>query len=114
MKEKQELKKQLIVLSVVLVLVIILAVVLNLKDRNTESYTKIKDSTSEQQENTQNTSVDDFMDRLKGLIEENTTTNETSEKNTIHYDNTDIIQLDTGEIVLYSEEEQDNIDNPEE
>ena len=54
------------------------------------------------------------MDRLKGLIEENTTTNETSEKNTIHYDNTDIIQLDTGEIVLYSEEEQDNIDNPEE
>lgn len=114
MKEKQELKKQLIVLSVVLVLVIILAIVLNLKDRNTESYTKIKDSTSEQQENTQNTSVDDFMDRLKGLIEENTTTNETSEKNTIHYDNTDIIQLDTGEIVLYSEEEQDNIDNPEE
>ena len=114
MKEKQELKKQLIVLSVVLVLVIILAIVLNLKDRNTESYTKIKDSTSEQQENTQNTSVDDFMDRLKGLIEENTTTNETSEKNTIHYDNTDIIELDTGEIVLYSEEEQDNIDNPEE
>ena len=114
MKEKQELKKQLIVLSVVLVLVIILAIVLNLKDRNTESYTKIKDSTSEQQENTQNTSVDDYMDRLKGLIEENTTTNETSEKNTIHYDNTDIIQLDTGEIVLYSEEEQDNIDNPEE
>ena len=114
MKEKQELKKQLIVLSIVLVLVIILAIVLNLKDRNTESYTKIKDSTSEQQENTQNTSVDNFMDRLKGLIEENTTTNETSEKNTIHYDNTDIIQLDTGEIVLYSEEEQDNIDNPEE
>ena len=108
------MKKQLIVLSIVLVLVIILAIVLNLKDRNTESYTKIKDSTSEQQENTQNTSVDDFMDRLKGLIEENTTTNETSEKNTIHYDNTDIIQLDTGEIVLYSEEEQDNIDNPEE
>ena len=101
-------------MSIVLVLVIILAIVLNLKDRNTESYTKIKDSTSEQQENTQNTSVDDFMDRLKGLIEENTTTNETSEKNTIHYDNTDIIQLDTGEIVLYSEEEQDNIDNPEE
>ena len=114
MKEKQELKKQLIVLSIVLVLVIILAIVLNLKDRNTESYTKIKDSTSEQQENTQNTSVDDFMDRLKGLIEENTTTNETSEENTIHYDNTDIIELDTGEIVLYSEEEQDIIDNAEE
>ena len=71
MKEKQELKKQLIVLSVVLVLVIILAIVLNLKDRNTESYTKIKDST-------------------------------------------DIIELDTGEIVLYSEEEQDIIDNAEE
>lgn len=114
MKEKQELKKQLIVLSVVLVLVIILAIVLNLKDRNTESYTKIKDSTSSEQGNTQNTNVDDFMDRLKGLIEENTTTNETSEENTIHYDNTDIIELDTGEIVLYSEEEQDIIDNAEE
>ena len=106
MKEKQELKKQLIILSIVLVLVIIVAVVLNMRDRNTESYTKIKDSTSQQE----HTSVDDFMDRLKGLVEENTT----SDKNTIHYENTDIIQLDTGEIVLYSEDEQDNIDSQEE
>lgn len=110
MKEKQELKKQLIILSIVLVLVIIVAVVLNMRDRNTESYTKIKDSTSSQQGDTQNTSVDDFMDRLKGLVEENTT----SDNNTIHYENTDIIQLDTGEIVLYSEDEQDNIDSQEE
>ncbi len=51
-----------------------------------------------------------FMDRLKGLVEENTT----SDNNTIHYENTDIIQLDTGEIVLYSEDEQDNIDSQEE
>lgn len=109
MKEKQELKKQLIILSIVLVLVIALAVVLNMRDRNTESYTKIKDSTS-QQGDTQNTSVDDFMDRLKGLVEENTT----SDNNTIHYENTDITQLDTGEIVLYSEDEQDNIDSQEE
>lgn len=109
MKEKQELKKQLIILSIVLVLVIALAVVLNMRDRNTESYTKIKDSTS-QQGDTQNTSVDDFMDRLKGLVEENTT----SDNYTIHYENTDIIQLDTGEIVLYSEDEQDNIDSQEE
>lgn len=111
MKEKQELKKQLILLSIVLVIVIIIAVVLNMKDRNSESYTKIKDSTSSQQENVQNTSIDDFMNRLKGLVEENnTTTNETSDKNIIHYDNTDIIQLDTGEIVLYSEEVQDSQD----
>lgn len=109
MKEKQELKKQLIILSIVLVLVIALAVVLNMRDRNTESYTKIKDSTT-QQGDTQNTSVDDFMDRLKGLVEENTT----SDNNAIHYENTDIIQLDTGEIVLYSEDEQDNIDSQEE
>ena len=115
MKEKQELKKQLIILSIVLVFVIVIAVVLNMRDRNTESYTKIKDSTPSQQENNQNTSVDDFMDRLKGLIEEeNTTTNETSNNDTIHYDNTDIIQLDTGEIVLYSEEEQDSQDFQEE
>lgn len=115
MKEKQELKKQLIILSIVLVFVIVIAVVLNMRDRNTESYTKIKDSTSSQQENNQNTNVDDFMDRLKGLIEEeNTTTNETSDNSTIHYDNTDIIQLDTGEIVLYSEEEQDSQDFQEE
>ena len=109
MIEKQELKKQLIILSIVSVLVIVLAVVLNMRDGNTESYTKIKDSTS-QQGDTQNTSVDDFMDRLKGLVEENTT----SDNNTIHYENTDIIQLDTGEIVLYSEDEQDNIDSQEE
>ena len=115
MKEKQELKKQLILLSIVLVVVIVIAVVLNMRDRNLESYTKIKDSTSSQQEDVQNPSVDDFMDRLKGLVEENNTTaNETSDKSIIHYDNTDIIQLDTGEIVLYSEEEQDSQDFQEE
>ncbi len=109
MKEKQELKKQLIILSIVLIVVITIAIVLNMKDRNTESYTKIKDSTS-QQGDTQNTSVDDFMNRLKGLVEEN----KTSDNNTIHYENTDVIQLDTGEIVLYSENEQDNITSQEE
>lgn len=115
MKEKQELKKQLIILSIVLLLVIGIAIILNMKDRNTESYTKIKDSTSSQQENVQNTSVDDFMDRLKGLVEDdNTITNKTDDQSTIHYENTDIIQLDTGEIVLYSEEEQDNQDFQEE
>lgn len=106
MKEKQELKKQLIILSIVLVVVIIIAVFLNMKDRNKESYTKIKDSTA-QQGNTNNTSVDDFMDRLKGLVEENTT----SDNNTISYENTDIIQLDTGEIVLYSENDQETLEN---
>ena len=95
MKEKQELKKQLIILSIVLIVVITIAIVLSMKDRNTESYTKIKDSTS-QQGDTQNTSVDDFKNRLKGLVEEN----KTSDNNTIHYENTDVIQLDTGEIVL--------------
>ena len=109
MKEKQELKKQLIILSIVLIVVITIAIVLNMKDRNTESYTKIKDSTS-QQGDTQNKSVDDFMNRLKGLVEEN----KTSDNNTIHYENTDVIQLDTGEIVLYSENEQDNIPSQEE
>jgi uncharacterized protein YxeA len=109
MKEKQELKKQLIILSIVLIVVITIAIVLNMKDRNTESYTKIKDSTS-QQGDTQNTSVDDFKNRLKGLVEEN----KTSDNNTIHYENTDVIQLDTGEIVLYSENEQDNIPSQEE
>ena len=109
MKEKQELKKQLIILSIVLIVLITIAIVLNMKDRNTESYTKIKDSTS-QQGDTQNTSVDDFMNRLKGLVEEN----KTSDNNTIHYENTDVIQLDTGEIVLYSENEQDNIPSQEE
>ena len=109
MKEKQESKKQLIILSIVLIVVITIAIVLNMKDRNTESYTKIKDSTS-QQGDTQNTSVDDFMNRLKGLVEEN----KTSDNNTIHYENTDVIQLDTGEIVLYSENEQDNIPSQEE
>ena len=109
MKEKQELKKQLIILSIVLIVVITIAIVLNMKDRNTESYTKIKDSTS-QQGDTQNTSVDDFKNRLKGLVEEN----KTSDNNTIHYENTDVIQLDTGEIVLYSENEKDNIPSQEE
>ena len=50
------------------------------------------------------------MNRLKGLVEEN----KTSDNNAIHYENTDVIQLDTGEIVLYSENEQDNIPSQEE
>ena len=45
MKEKQELKKQLIILSIVLLFVIGIAIIINIKDRNKESYTKIKDST---------------------------------------------------------------------
>lgn len=107
MKEKQELKKQLIILSIVLVVVIVIAIVLNTINRDNESNTKIKDSTSNQN-TTQETSVDDFMDRLKGLVEENTTTDQTTEgenQNSISYENTDIIELESGEIVLYSEEE---------
>ena len=110
MKEKQELKKQLIILSIVLVAVIGIAIALNTVNRDNESYTKIKDSTSNQN-TTQETSVDDFMDRLKGLVEdtnnENNTTNDENKQNTISYENTDIIQLDTGEIVLYCEENQE-------
>lgn len=112
MKEKQELKKQLIILSIVLVAVIGIAIALNTVNRDNESYTKIKDSTSNQN-TTQETSVDDFMDRLKGLVDEtntnneNNTTNDENKQNTISYENTDIIQLDTGEIVLYSEENQE-------
>lgn len=111
MKEKQELKKQLIILSIVLVAVIGIAIALNTVNRDNESYTKIKDSTSNQN-TTQETSVDDFMNRLKGLVEdtnnnENNTTNDENKQNTISYENTDIIQLDTGEIVLYSEENQE-------
>ena len=78
MKEKQELKKQLIILSIVLIVVITIAIVLNMKDRNTESYTKIKDSTS-QQGDTQNigwssqafhfhSSLPASLDSIKGLI----------------------------------------------
>lgn len=112
MKEKQELKKQLIILSIVLVAVILIAIVLNMINRDNESYTKIKDSTSNQN-TTQETSVDDFMDRLKGLVEddstitENTSTDEEHSQNVISYEGTDIIELDSGEIVLYSEENQE-------
>lgn len=109
MKDKKELKKQLIILSIVLILVIGVAIALNMINRENESYTKIKDSTSN--ETTQNTSVDDFMDRLKGLIDENsinTENNSINERdNVVTYDNTDIIQTEAGEIVLYREENQE-------
>jgi len=111
MKEKQDLKKQLIILSIVLVLVIILAIVLNMNNREDESYTKIKDSTINQN-TTQEPSVDDFMDKLKGLVEETTETNNNEnttneEKNPINYEETEIIELDTGEIVLFNEQEHE-------
>ena len=103
MKEKQELKKQLIILSVILVLVIILAIILNMNSRENESYTKIKDSTVNQN-TTQETSVDDFMDKLKGLVEES----KNDEQNKINYEETEIIELDTGEIVLFNEQEHED------
>ena len=111
MKEKQDLKKQLIILSIVLVLVIILAIIMNMNSRENESYTKIKDST-ENQTTTQEPSVDDFMDKLKGLVEETTNTNNSEnttneEQNSINYEKTEIIELDTGEIVLFNEQEHE-------
>lgn len=105
MKEKQELKKQLLMLSIVLVVVIVIAIVINTINRDNESYTKIKDQTTSQNTNTVEPSVDDFMDRLKGLVEENTT--EEKKDNTITYENTDIVQLESGEIVLYKENNQE-------
>ncbi len=105
MKEKQELKKQLIILSIVLVVVIIVAIAINTINRDNESYTKIKDQTTSQNTNTGDPSVDDFMDRLKGLVEENTT--EEKKDNTVTYENTDIVQLESGEIVLYEENNQE-------
>lgn len=105
MKEKQELRKQLIILSIVLVIVIIVAIAINTINRDNESYTKIKDSTSSQN-SIDNPSVDDFMDRLKGLVEEENTTIENNE-NIITYEDTDIIQLESGEIVLYNENNQE-------
>ena len=103
MKEKQDLKKQLIILSIILVLVIILAIILNMNSRENESYTKIKDSTVNQNRS-QETSVDDFMDKLKGLVEES----KNDEQNTINYEETEIIELDTGEIVLFNEQEHED------
>lgn len=113
MKEKQELKKQVIILSIVLLIVIIVAIALNTINRDNESYTKIKDSTSNQI-TTENPSVNDFMDRLKGLVEEENTTTEDEQntitekgENIITYEDTDIIQLESGEIVLYNENNQE-------
>lgn len=103
MKEKQDLKKQLIILSIILVLVIILAIILNMNSRENESYTKIKDSTVNQN-TSQETSVDDFMDKLKGLVEES----KNDEQNIINYEETEIIELDTGEIVLFNEQENED------
>ena len=109
MKEKQELKKQLIILSIVLIVVITIAIVLNMKDRNTENnecFVLLTHFGGPYWEN------NDFgaWSIQKGLVEEN----KTSDNNTIHYENTDVIQLDTGEIVLYSENGQDNIPSQEE
>lgn len=117
MKEKQELKKQLIILSVILGIVIIIAILLNMGNRNDERYKNIPSITNTK-ENTQETSIEDFKDRLKGLIEESNTLKEDNpdeqKENTISYDGTDIIQLDSGEIVLFAEDEQDSIDSQEE
>ena len=69
MNNKEELKKQVIVLSIILVLVIIVAVFLN--TRNNKG-TIIKNTKNPKIETTQNeiNSEQKIMDNLKGLLEE--------------------------------------------
>lgn len=71
MKSKEELIKQVIILSIALVVVIVIAVVLNISSKNkyevSENVTKkIEENTIE---NNNKTDVDEMIKNLKGLID---------------------------------------------
>ena len=71
MKSKEELIKQVVILSIALVIVIIIAVVLNVNSKNKydvpESVTKKVEQNDTNTNN--NTDVDEMINNLKGLID---------------------------------------------
>lgn len=100
MQEKEELKKQVIILGVILAIVIVVAVVLNINKSNNinSKTTNIKGETSQ---NTIVQTKDEMLNNLKGLIEqqpqeetldtsgaktENTTSGETIQYLEMEYD----------------------------
>lgn len=70
MKNKEDLIKQVIILSITLVVVIIISIVLNINSKNNENVNEITTNTIEEKTtNTNNTSVDEMINNLKGLID---------------------------------------------
>lgn len=95
MDNKEELKKQLLVLSIILILVIIFAVLINKEDTN-HNKSEIK--------NNQEIVTEDekILDNLKGLLE-NDETNEEYIQEEIEGENEKTITTNSGEIVIVKE-----------
>ena len=100
MQEKEELKKQVIILGIILAIVIVVAVVLNInKENNVNSKT-----TSMKNEITQNTTIqtkEEMMKNLKGLIEQQ------PKEETLDTSNAKTENTTSGETIQYLETEYD-------
>lgn len=95
MDNKEELKKQLVMLSIILILVIIFAVLINKEDAN---YNK-----SEIKNNQEIVTEDEkILDNLKGLLE-NDETNEEYIQEEIEGENEKTITTNSGETVIVRE-----------
>lgn len=71
MKNKEDLIKQVIVLSITLVVVIIISIILNTNSKNKNNITETTTNKIEENntDTNNNTSVDEMINNLKGLID---------------------------------------------
>ncbi len=100
MENKEELKKQVIVLGIILLIVIVIAIILNI---NKNSKYNIKGTNNN--EAITNSSVetkDEMMKNLKGLIEEETGETE------LKTDNAETTTTSSNEMIKYQETEYEN------
>lgn len=100
MQEKEELKKQVIVLGIVLVFVIIIAVVFNLNETDNTRNKQINKQTGTTQNQTNITnSQEEMINNLKGLIEQ------APEEETLDTSGAENINTSSGESIQYLETE---------
>ena len=100
MQEKEELKKQVIILGIVLVLAIIVAIILNTNGKKNINNQEINQQTevTQNQVNTTN-NQEEIINNLKGLIEQ------TTEEESLDTSESKNVTTSSGETIQYLEKE---------
>ena len=100
MQEKEELKKQVIILGIVLVLAIIVAIILNTNGKKNIDNQEINQQTevTQNQVNTTN-NQEEIINNLKGLIEQ------TTEEESLDTSESKNVTTSSGETIQYLEKE---------
>lgn len=101
MQEKAELKKQVIILGIILVIVIVIALLLNMNNSN-KTYQKSDSIENENKTNANIEEQEDIIEHLKGLIEEQ------EEEKQFNTDGSETIETKSNEKIQIKETELEN------